>query len=317
MGNRLATCLAALSALVSMSATGSEMHADASRCGEVLARQIPARPSQAPTGSEFVRGVNRLSDDARESAIRDQLLAGNVPEFLRHLHPVVLTLERQGAPTQVTACVSPDYLAIGSDEDFVLIPMRLETALAVANRYGFILPTRKLVDAIYSQAAVHLAPQPLPAGDAMRSTQYYRRHDELIRRQREAAGTSEHALIAGHKKDLVLTNRLWRQLERVAIYGWHRTAGKPIQPLSTVHGWRYADYSHGVRLVSTVVLLNGHRDSIYRILKNPALSSLLSDEGAMPRMPELVGALAARKPATMAGLPLPQRASIGAINLAR
>ncbi len=41
------------------------------------------------------------------------------------------------------------------------------------------------------------------------------------------------ALIASDKKDLVLTNRLRSHLDRVAIYGWHPTGGKPIQSLST------------------------------------------------------------------------------------
>ncbi len=62
---------------------------------------------------------------------------------------------------------------------------------------------------------------------------------------------------AGHKKDVVITNRLTREQGRIAIYGWHQPTGIPIQPLSTVHGAGYADYSHGIRLVSDVVLIDG------------------------------------------------------------
>ena len=50
-------------------------------------------------------------------------------------------------------------------------------------------------------------------------------------------------LTAGPRKDLVLTSRLWLDPGKVAIYGWHRARGAPIQPLSTVHGAGYADYS--------------------------------------------------------------------------
>ncbi len=39
-------------------------------------------------------------------------------------------------------------------------------------------------------------------------------------------------LIAGHKKDVVITNRLLTMPKRVAIYGWHRPNGSPIQPLA-------------------------------------------------------------------------------------
>jgi hypothetical protein len=95
-----------------------------------------------------VRRLIGISDDEREAAIRNELLAGNVPGFLRRLQPVTLSSRgADGVTIHVTACVSPDYLAIGSDDDFLLIPMRLETALLVASRYGFTLPTRRLVDA--------------------------------------------------------------------------------------------------------------------------------------------------------------------------
>lgn len=40
------------------------------------------------------------------------------------------------------------------------------------------------------------------------------------------------ALLAGHKKDLVLTRRLVGRPDRVAIYDWHRLDGRPIHPLS-------------------------------------------------------------------------------------
>jgi hypothetical protein len=148
--------------------------------------------------------LDNIGDDERELKIRSELLAGNIPEFLRHLQPVVLRAQPgDERHTQITVCVMPEYLALGSDDDFLLIPMRLETALAVANRYGFMLPTPKLVDAIYAQSEVHLTPQPLPASSSMRSTGYYRRHNELIGEQRSASGVAQGLLIPGHKKDLV------------------------------------------------------------------------------------------------------------------
>lgn len=298
MGNRWAIGLVVLWALAC-----GHAHASANPCGSTVEDPIPARAPTAVTGSEFVRRLNGLSDDERETAIRRELMAGNIPGFLRRLRPVTLIArDRDGADMRLTACVSPDYLAIGSDSDYLLMPMRLETALAVASRYGFTLPTRKLVDAIYSQATIHLAPQPLPASDAMRSTDYYWNHDRIIHRQREMLGATvaEGALVSGHKKDLILTNRLWNHLERVAIYGWHRPDGRPVQPLSTVHGWRYADYSHGVRLVSTTALVNGRPQSLYSVLEHPRLSSLLSDEGTIPKALTLVEVLMQHKPAAIA-----------------
>ena len=90
-----------------------------------------------------------------------------------------------------------------------------------------------------------LAPSPLPPGPQMMSNDYYRRHHQAIEAQR----TGRPGLIAGHKKDVVVTNRLVSRPDRVAIYGWHRRDGRPIQPLSLVHEASYADYSHGIRFV--------------------------------------------------------------------
>lgn len=76
---------------------------------------------------------------------------------------------------------------------------------------------------------------------------------------------------------------------KTAIYGWHLPSGKPIQPLSTLHGAKYADYSHGIRLVSEVGLIDGQPRSLYDILEDPKLARLLSDEGAMPEVRRFMG----------------------------
>jgi hypothetical protein len=170
--------------------------------------------------------------------------------------------------------------------------MRLATALTVAKHFGFTLPTTKMVDAIYVQSAVHLAPQPLPAGDQMRSTDYYWHHSQIIRQQEASLGVMPGTLTAGDKKDLVITNRLWQNLARVAIYGWHRLDHSPIQPLATVHGARYADYSHGVRLVSTVMYVNGQPKSIIDALTDTQIAPALSGEGAIQRITDLLTILA-------------------------
>jgi hypothetical protein len=263
-------------------------------CNDGLLHQIPSRAPMALTGSEFAHRVETLNGSGREEEIQAQLLAGDMPQFLRRAAPITMRGELpNGQNVQVTVCVLTDYLAVGSDRDFLTVPMRLATALTIASHFGFTLPTSKMVDAIYNQAAVHLAPQPLPAGDQMRSTEYYWHHNELIAQQRTALGVLPGVLTAGHKKDLVITNRLWRYPDRVAIYGWHRAINSPIQPLSTIHGARYADYSHGVRLVSTTIYVDGKPMSIFAALADPELSRVLSGEGPLPRVTDLIGKLAA------------------------
>jgi hypothetical protein len=282
-----------------MTFAGAHAHAQRSaspsaRCDQGPVNAIPGRAADALGGSEFAQRVQFLSGAERDALTQSALLSGNVPEFLRRLVPVTITGPDPVHPVEITVCVLPDYLAVGSDRDFVFVPLGLEAALDVAERFGFDLPTPKLVDAIYEESAVKLSPMPLPAGDQMRSTEYFVYHSELITRQRSALGAPLGELTAGGKKDLVLTSRLWQIPGRVAIYGWHRAAHQPIQPLSTVHGARYADYSHGVRLVSGTVYVNGVMWSIADVLAEPALAALLTSEGPLTRIAERLNALTAR-----------------------
>jgi hypothetical protein len=255
-------------------------HTSTSIEAEKLTRGIPVRAEQDLTGSQFAQYVAKMNSREREEAILEEISKGNLPEFLRKLVPVELHCElANGQSLVATIFVTPDYLAIGSDSDFLRIPMNLHTAATVAERFGFILPTRKMVDAIYLQSRYHLSPQPLPAGPQMRSTEYYSTHNQMIENQVHVVGAPLGALVSGDKKDVVMSNRLAMNLGRIAIYGWHRGPGQPIQPLSTVHGASYADYSHGIRLISEWALVNGRFQSIRQLLENPSTARVLSDEG--------------------------------------
>ncbi|MFN9773343.1 MAG: hypothetical protein ACK54X_12080 [Burkholderiales bacterium] len=281
-------CVAVLAPLVLLAAPAGAVAEPVRSPCDVAAGRIAPRGPALPGGAEVVRRLAGLSESDRDRAIRDEVLAGNLPDFLRRPVPVELARNADGRTgPRVTVCVLPDYLAIGTDDDHVRVPMSLHAALEVARAFDFTLPTRRLVDAIYAQARVKLPPQPLPAGDSMRSTGYFVRHDAIVRSQRDADPSPAGALTAGHKKDLVLTNALWRMPGRLALYGWHRGPSAPIQPLSLVHGARYADYSHGIRLVATTAFVDGLPRSIFEVLRDPALSTALSDEGPIGRATEL------------------------------
>jgi hypothetical protein len=232
----------------------------------------------------------RLASSSREErsrALVEQILEGNIPSVLRRLRPVELSeSDPSGAAVHAVVWVMPDYLAVGSDEDFVRVPLGLPEALTVARRFGFTLPTRKLVDAIHLQAEAKLEPKPMPAGAAMTSVAYFQAHNQTIERQLRRLPPG--ALVSGTKKDVVITPRLASFPGRVAIYGWLRPDGAAIQPLSTVHGAEYADYSHGIRLVSSTVLVDGTARSVFDVLEDPASSRLLSDEGPDPNARRLL-----------------------------
>ena len=267
-----------------------------------LVARIPPRPHGARTGTEFAAYVRGMNPAARERAIRDEILSGNIPSFLRRLKPIELSCcdstPRRSPASRVRVWVMPDYLAIGSDRDFVRFPANFDTATVIARAFGFVLPTTAIVDAIYRQADLRLVPQPMTPGPAMTSTAYFLAHDEKIRAQMN--GHPLGVLAAGHKKDYVLTNRLARSRGQEAIYGWHRAVGQPIQPLSLVHGERYADYSHGVRLVSETVFVEGVARSFYDLVEVPRSAEWLSKEGAIAHARRLMQPGVATRPKSSA-----------------
>jgi hypothetical protein len=116
----------------------------------------------------------------------------------------------------------------------------------------------------------------------MSSTGYLLRHNATIEGQlgRQAG------LVSGHKKDVVLASRMKNAPGRVAIYGWHRRSGDPIQPVSTVHGATYSDYSHGIRLVARTAFVNGRAVDLQDLLASARYGRILNPDG--PLAPEVI-----------------------------
>ncbi|MGB7063011.1 MAG: hypothetical protein WBF13_11750 [Candidatus Zixiibacteriota bacterium] len=253
---------------------------------DFMISEIPPRPQNTITGTEFAEMTRGWTGRKRQEAALQELRSGNIPDFMRYFRPVQLQHRaRHGETIRAVVWVTPDYLAIGSNEDFLRMPLTRPSAVNIAQEFGCVIPTRQIVDAVANQADFRFRPQPLPPGKMMRSSEYYDRHNQMIEEQHKGRPPGE--LVAGHKKDVVLTNRLLGP-ERIAIYGWHRKDGKPIQNLSTVHGARYADYSHGVRLVYGKVCVDGELRSIYEVLEDPKTAPVLSYEGLIPKIRRLM-----------------------------
>jgi hypothetical protein len=290
------TLLACLLGLISVAHSGAAPAAGAANvnafCALEAVNAFPKRLRNSQSGSSFVHDIQRLNGVARDRVVKEQVLSGNIPDFLRVLVPVTLRGTAIGdQQVNVTICVTPDYLAVGGDEDFVRVPMGLPAAAGIADAIGFLLPTTRMVDAIYAQAGLRLTPKPMPPTSEMESTSYFWRHNQTVNEQLTRSKSGRVALTAGQKKDIVLSNRLRSKPGRVAIYGWHRENGAPIQPLSTVHGAQYADYSHGVRLVSSRAYINGEPRNLADILQDPVLAPIVSSEGAIPAPEKLLHSL--------------------------
>jgi hypothetical protein len=249
---------------------------------------LPPRPSGADGAGAIAKRLAGLDGWRREDLLLGEILAGNVPPFLRQLRPIDLVTPRGRKPAAIGRIwVTSDYLAVGSDEDFLRVPLFPSSAQRVADRAGCLLPTRRIVDAVWRAAPTKLAPSTIAPGPDMISSERYFRHDARIEKQRREKGHRVGDLVAGHKKDIVVTPLLAERPGKLAIYGLIRPDGTAIQPLSSVHSAEYVDYSHGVRLVHRTMLVGVRERSVQEVLADPELSALLSDEGPIlrPRYP--------------------------------
>lgn len=249
---------------------------------QMVHNSIPERQDFAPKGSVFLESLKNLSAGKREKAILSEFRKGNMPEHLRKLKPIIMEAKKNKKTYRATLWVMPDYLAVGDSLDYARVPMNPITAQRIADHYGFVLPTSKIVDAIYQNAEIKLKPITFRPSTRMVHSSQWLEHNVSI--QKQIGGRNSDSLIAGHKKDVVLSNRLTRRKGRVAIYGWHRLSGKAIQPLSTVHGHHYADYSHGVRLIANMMKINGLWYPVADILQDPELAFTISDEGPLSQV---------------------------------
>ena len=302
-------------------------------------------------GTEFVQSIMPLPPAQREEAIYQAAIGGSWMRW-----PMTLVVV-QDKGHEVGFVVSDDYFAIGEDGDYVRVPMNPLTAQRIADRLGFMLPTARMVDLVWRGAPVKVEPRPMqqelgrngvPTGQifigqgqkaGQSSTAGFAAHNLIVDGQFAALGLQP-GIRAGHKKDVVLTNRQQGSAtvtevtgpaksvdasNQVAIYGWHRIKPAsdcskfptipglcPIQGLSIVHDNKYADYSHGIRMVSPLAMADGQSVNLVDILTSPTLAPLLSHEGVMkvlrqPHVPMPVGG-ESFLPATKTFLPNPTKA---------
>jgi hypothetical protein len=182
----------------------------------------------------------------REEVFLEQLLKGNVPNFLRRGRLVTIDFTgRDGRPHSITYQVMPDYLAVGSRQNHVVVPLSPPTAQAIADRFGCILPTALMVDQIFDKAtakvnaptrdyymqggvnkttgrtlpvydptkdsrlATHDYDAYLKRPDCQVSTAAYLEHDLAVKAALAAMGVERAPgmpLVAGYKKDLVIAS---------------------------------------------------------------------------------------------------------------
>lgn len=229
--------------------------------------------------NELIEKIKTKTGSAREQEIVSAINQNLIPSFIKNFSEVSI----QVGSNKLTYYVSPDYFALGDDSEYLLMPVFVATIKQVLQTLNCSLPTPKMVDQIYQHAQVKIPahPQRPNVGESITSTRLYIEIDKAIKIERTKHNIPLNALVAGHKKDVVLSNSILHQSKpnRIAIYGWYFSDGTRIQSLNPKdHDIYYVDYSHGFRLVSNECLLNGVKTNIKTIWDDPKLCLLLHDE---------------------------------------
>jgi hypothetical protein len=250
--------------------------------------KLKARKADALGGKAFANSIidSNLSLADRENIIYKEIISGNIPDFLRKLKKISYSLKINNQEYSIAFFVVPDYMAIGSNEDFIYMPMTPILAQRVANLLKCSFPTRKIVDLIYQNASIKLEPQPIPPTKAMTTVPVFIAHNELVKTQLipYLVQHNNSELTTGNKKDVVISSKIYTEkTPKVVIYGWHKLDGKAIQPLYNKHTNTWADYSHGIRLIQNKALVNGNKTTIAKVLTDPILNQILSDEGVIEK----------------------------------
>lgn len=236
---------------------------------------VPVRQPSAVTGTEFYEQAAAYKWQKRDSFAVKEILQGNIPSFFKRFVPVHTSIkDSSGKTISAVYFVSPDYLSIGHDDDWARINITPMAAQKIADSFNCFLPTSKMVDDIHSAATVKLEPVPMYAFRDSTPTMYH--HHLMVEGQRKLRA----GLISGIQKDVVISGKILQDPRpaRVAIYGWHKADGKPIQPLYTGHINWWVDYSQGIRLVHRSVLINGKPMDYIDVLKHSVLKKLLCNE---------------------------------------
>jgi hypothetical protein len=286
---------------------------------------FPPRPAGAPGGRTFIASIDGKAAPAdwqsREKAIFKQIVSGNVPDALaKGLVRINLSVTHQGRTITGSVDVMPDYLCVGNDDDYVYVPMDQITAQRVAFELGMNLPTARICHAVFEAAgrlgAKHqlgaierdywrkpAERQSAPKDRSQTSTAAYAEHSEAIRERMRTRGLRLGTLVAGHKKDVVVSRGLHSNSNRIAFHGFYDGQGLPFEPCrepghtppgckelpAHAHSGerRFCDYAQGVRMVADLMIVDGEQISMRKVLVDPQRAWLISAEGPIdpPHIP--------------------------------
>ncbi|MCC6643298.1 hypothetical protein IT411_00975 [Candidatus Peregrinibacteria bacterium] len=262
---------------------------------------IPERPGNAPTGSEFLAAMNQLGNmNSKENQykmeqyVMAEIARGNIPSFCRPENMKPVTMEKNGVKVQFLA--AQDYLAVGSDTDFVRIPMTPILAQTLSEKYGWGMPTRNMTREIYRSADLQITGPTLALVHSeadqmeMQKNGFIKKHNDNINTILGEEGLNalrqNKALVAGHKKDVIISRHAIDHPGSLDFDGLYLDGKNPTQH-NAAHESTYRDYSHGFRpIYGNVTIADKDGGTItmpyYEALKDPQIAAVLNGaEGAI------------------------------------
>lgn len=216
-------------------------------------------------GSEILQQLPKSDSFERDEKVLEFFEAGHIPTFYQHWCAVPVKGKKSGLSGVIY--VLPDFLCLGTDEDFVRARVNPPVAEKIGHLIDGQLPTSKMVDDIYA------ASQKMPAitwgedfhkkwvpdeslmpdgktkgkcyGSSMLYTARWPDQDARILKALQERGFKPGKLVAGHLKNVVvgigIDHRfdknawMWKLLKPedqgkvVGIYGWFKSDGSVIQ----------------------------------------------------------------------------------------
>lgn len=181
-----------------------------------------------------------------------------------------------------TFYVLPDFLCIGTDDDYCYTPMGALGAEKVLSLFGAVLPTPKMVDDIYRACDHRQVAEPWgpPYDGSMMKTARWPLQTQRVREAMAATPARPGDLVEGHMKNVTVSERMadHKGID-LSFYGWYDEVGEAIQGDSMSHGAGYCDYSHGVRVVLNRVAIGDALLTLEEALSQPEFCPLLTRKG--------------------------------------
>ena len=180
---------------------------------------LSKNPLPVKNGSDYVKQILPLNRSDREDSIYAFVVDGYIPNFLRTLIPIITTAVINNREYTLEYFVTPDYLSIGNDNNYFLCPMTPLLAQKIANSLDCILPTKKMVDQIYTAAFVKLPPQPIPPDSLMTMMPRFIEHNDSVQMLRKSLINQFPlgSLVAGTKKDIIIHQKNYSELKNTTF----------------------------------------------------------------------------------------------------